>query len=292
MSYLGINRESGAIYVGESTTFGYRCPTAPYLTPFRLANSAEGEALVLNYPRRIFREVYFDPVTRVRRGDVFASDGSQSARWYVQDPYRKDLGNASTVGESRYETEMISYQNDPLIGLAKELGNARAPRVLLGSGEHTTYWRILGIEAAANGKPVLTLKAEQYYGEVPDLQPERVPPAILPHLEKLLDDLGASVHRLSPVAIVDRCRDTLALIFGEAGNKPSADLAVAINAWLVAVDEKENIRSNCGRIVARLHSRGKPNEQRSRNLRPLTESDAKLALRCLWTVLEEFEWAK
>lgn len=292
MSYLGINRESGAIYVGESTTFGYRCPTTPFLTPFRLTNSAEDEALVFNFSRRIFREVYFDPVTRVRRGDVFSMDGGQPARWFVQDPYRKDLGNACTVSESRYETEMISYQHDPLIGLAKELGNARAPRVLLGNGEHTTYWRILSIEASANGKPVLTLKSEQYFGEVPDLLPERVPAAILPALEKLLDDLGSSVHRLSPVAIVDRCRDCLSLIFGEASNKTDADLAAAIASWLAVVNEKENIRSNCGRIVARLHSRGKPNEQRSRNLRPLTDADAQLALRCLWTVLEEFGWAR
>jgi len=56
----------------------------------------------------LFREVYFDPVTRVRRGDVFTQSGSQPWKWYAQDPYRKDLGNSSTASERRYELDLIT----------------------------------------------------------------------------------------------------------------------------------------------------------------------------------------
>jgi hypothetical protein len=54
----------------------------------------------------------------------------------------------------------------------------------------------------------------------------------------------------------------------------------------------EDIRSWCGRIVARLHSRGKPNEQACKGLRALSDDDADLAVDCLKTVLVEFGWAR
>ncbi|MDB6095538.1 MAG: hypothetical protein JWM32_3100 [Verrucomicrobia bacterium] len=297
MGFLGYSRESGAIYVGESTSFGYRTPQDPFLTPFRLSRNGEIRAdeandMTFHLAKRVFREIYFDPVTRVRRGDVFLMEGNQPGRWLAQDPYRKDLGNAFKAEGSRYHLELITYQHDRLAELAHQLGKPACPRVILGRADYSTFWKIISVEASVSNAPVLTLKAEQYFGDMPEIISRNVPERIRPNLETLLDDIGSSIHRLSPVAVIDRCRDCLSLIFGEMVQQPGADLGAAIAAWVKLKEGKEDVRSRCGWIVARFHSRGKPNEQLVKKLRPLTESDAQMAVRCLWTVLVEFGWAR
>src|ERR1700733_8687914 len=102
MSFLGIDHDSGAVYIGKSPSSGYRCQTDPYLTPFRIMHGNEVPAdeiydITFQMGKSLFREVYFDPVTRVRRGDVFTQSGNQPSHWYAQDPFRKDLGNAATA---------------------------------------------------------------------------------------------------------------------------------------------------------------------------------------------------
>jgi hypothetical protein len=45
------------------------------------------------------------------------------------------------------------------------------------------------------------------------------------------------------------------------------------------------------RFIARLHSRGKDNEMRSKGLRAPVDEDAEFALEALGFVLRELEWA-
>ena len=45
-------------------------------------------------------------------------------------------------------------------------------------------------------------------------------------------------------------------------------------------------------IIARLHSRGKPNEQEKYSTRPLMEADAEFALAAVGMLLREFNWIK
>jgi hypothetical protein len=296
MSFLGISRDSGAVYVGESLTFGYRCSTDPTLTPIRFViggdvPSDEIGPTTFHLAKRIFKEVYFDPVTRLRRGEVFSQEGAQPARWLAQDPYRKDLGNAFKADGSRYNLELVTYQHDRLSSLQQSLGKRDCPRVILGSEGFVTFWKIISVETAVNHVPVLTLKAEQFFGDIPEVVHESIPESLRSKLLLLLDDVASSAHRLSPVAVVDRCRDCLALVFAEKAGEPGLDLFKAVTVWAGAANEMDSVRAFCGRIVARLHSRGKPNEQLKRGLRPLSESDAVLALRCLWTVLVDFGWA-
>ena len=70
------------------------------------------------------------------------------------------------------------------------------------------------------------------------------------------------------------------------------DLGEAIKAYVrLQPKNQDNLISWSDRIVARLHSRGKPNEQHKMGLNESTEEDAQLALRCLWLVLVEIGWA-
>lgn len=297
MSFLGIDRDSGATYVGETMSSGYRCQSEPFLAPIRFAlgpNVAGFEKTegAFNLPKRIFKEVFFDPITRVRRGEVYAQYPSQPVRWTAQDHYRKDMGNAFIALGSKYLFDLVTYQHDRLEELRSNFGNRSCPRVVLGDDEFTTFWKIISVESSISKVPVLTIKSEQFFGEVPEIVADKVPESVRQNLTVLLDDIASSAHRLSPVAVVDRCRDCLAMVFGGANGAPDKDLTPSMNEWVRSGGNSEDVRVHCGRIVARLHSRGKPNEQAAKGLPPLSESDALLALRCLWTVLIEFGCAR
>jgi hypothetical protein len=155
-----------------------------------------------------------------------------------------------------------------------------------------TTWRVVGIESTALRTPVMTLKAESAFGEVADIVPDAVPVSIRERLVAAMGEVASSVHRLSPVAVVDRCRDALALVFAEMAGDARLDLMPAVEAWTKNNDGKENVRAWCGKIVARFHSRGKPNEVISKGLREVTDEDAVFAVHCLSAVLREQGWAR
>lgn len=73
---------------------------------------------------------------------------------------------------------------------------------------------------------------------------------------------------------------------------PGKDLMDAINTLVPPEARKEDLQYNAGRIVARLHSRAKPNEQAAKGLREPSEEDAHPAVKCLWFVLVERGWSE
>jgi hypothetical protein len=91
--------------------------------------------------------------------------------------------------------------------------------------------------------------------------------------------------------VVDRCRNTLSIIYGALAGNRARDLDKSIKEFRSKFKDKE-FMANAGHLVQRLHSRGKACEQYSRDLRPLCEEDAQLAIRCLGFVLIECGWAK
>jgi hypothetical protein len=298
MTFLGISRDTGAVYVGESQHSGYRCTVAPFISPLRfLSGVKDVEASkfddedVLLLPRRVFKEDSFDPVSRVRRGSVYHAYGGQPAVWYVQDPFRQDVGNAAFHGDgSKFEVSLITYHHDPLNYLT--ISPTVPIRATLGKEPFATTWRVVGIESTALRTPVMTLKSESLFGEVPEIVPDAVPPSIRERLTAAMGEVASSVHRLSPVAVVDRCRDALALVFAEMAGDPSLDLMPAVEAWAKKSGGREDVRAWCGKIVARFHSRGKPNEAISKGLREVTDEDAVFAVHCLGTVLRDQGWAR
>jgi hypothetical protein len=119
-------------------------------------------------------------------------------------------------------------------------------------------------------------------GELPELLNEKIPAEVNSRLADSLDKIEASVNRLGPTEVVDRCRDALSVAFGAVCEDASQDLGAAINSYVSKIsDKKDTLSSHAGRIVARLHSRGKPNEQDGRDLRAPTDDDARLAVKCV-----------
>lgn len=295
MSFLGICPQSGAIYEGSSSHGGFRAQPAPFLTPIRFVVDGKIPQLfrTATLPAEmLFREFDFDAITRIRRGYVYTRrNQSQPWGWYVQDPFRQDLprvgigGNAGTA--SAQEISLITYQTDPLNELAMQ-SVAPLPRVILGWEPYATYWIIVSIEHSAESIPLITLRAHHSLSELPELNLSRIPEPAQKPITEALHKLGASMNRLSPTEVVDRCRDALSIVFGIVAGDMTKDLGSAISSYSAA--NKEDLRSWAGRIVARMHARGKPNEQHARASRSLSDDDSLLAVRCVRLVLTEFEW--
>lgn len=284
--FLGICIDSGLSYEGSFTT-GHRIQPAPMLLPLQFVENETVEApgLVGGYPKQIFREDSFDPITRIRRGRVYTWH-SHEHQWFVQDPFRSDLREKSwNRGCAKIINAMV-YQKDPLSGLALK----PHLKVQLGDDHGSSIWKILLRETSIHGSQILTLKSYRSLGEIPDLALNEIPPEVLPALTAELERVERSANRMSPDDVVDRCRNALTIIYGALGGNRANDLDRAIKHYLAKFQKKEVV-ANAGHIVKRLHSRGKACEQYSKDLRPLSEEDAQLALRCLGFVLIETGWA-
>ena len=299
MNNLGICRESGAVYEGASTSNGYRVHPAPFLTPIRFVTDSKipvVNAYAFNLPESIFREIDFDPITKVRRGTVFLMQKpTQPWEWRVQDPLRNDLKRIGTGGNGGLTgaqiVELVTYQIDRLSELSVTNMKPR-PRVVLGWEPFITFWSVVSIENSAASTPLLTLRAHHSLGDIPELNKLAVPDPARKPIFEALEKVEASMNRLSPTEVVDRCRDALSILFGSITSDMTKDLTSAINAYVSGNGGKEDLCSWCGRIVARLHSRGKPNERVARSVPPPSDDDAQLAVKCLRTALVELGWAQ
>jgi hypothetical protein len=185
--------------------------------------------------------------------------------------------------------ELATYQIDRLSGLQGIRGPVGYPKIYLGDREHWSQWSIVGIEASARGGPMVTLRLDGYLGLLPELG-SSVPADIRGDLENRLNLVAASSGRADPGSTIDCCRNALALVFGHLCGDRSLDLIPAVDAYVKKEGETEGMRSWPARIVARLHSRGKPNEKEKRRTRAVEDSDAEFAVECVTAVLKELGW--
>jgi hypothetical protein len=241
----------------------------------------------------IFREDYFDAVTRVRRGRFYASPGTQPQEWRVQahpafsgEPGGRDLQGWLIKSLHGYQAWSAFPEQKNRIGKAI---------VALGTRSAHTLWRLIDIERTAIGDDMVTMRARTSLGLLPELVLELIPSRGREKLVETMDKLSDAAYRESPEAIVDRAR---------------AVAQWAIGAWLAERDNDERLQTTdlgqlairlgdgnqvtrgLAQIIARLHVRVKPNEQELRGLRPVTEADAELALAATGLLLRELGWAR
>lgn len=289
MNYIGICRSNGDLYEGNPSS-GSPSPSSTMLLPVRFSDSDADVKETLGYPQSVFKEDFFDPITKIRRGRIFNAGGNQPQNWYVHHPARQDLIKVNCRNGTAQQIELITYQKDPLSNLRH---NTKLPDLIIGKEPFISIWKILSIETSFSGTPVLTMKSYRSFGVIPELKLEAIPRVARDKVISALDKVDNSSNRLGPTDTVDRCRDALSVVFGHLIDGPGKDLNKAVNGYITQYnDGKDNLISWAGKMVARLHSRGKPNEQHNLGLSELVEEDAQLALRCLWLVLVEIGWTR
>jgi HEPN domain-containing protein len=295
--YLGIAESTELVFEGNGT-YGARVVwPSPLLMPANFSSITEPKifpAMIESsgISTYLFREDSFDPVTKIRRGRFYKKSPSQPGNWTVM--VAPPLAANAIVQEQRAYTFLSCSPSDIPI-----TPSSVQHLVTLGAEDTFSVWMILSKELVHTKEIVVTLKARQSFGALPEIDWGRLPDKsglVKEKLESLLDD----IYRAGAESIVDRAREAATAILSaylqsegisEAGGK---DLGA-----LTDLLDKRNGRNGqrivrcAAEIPQRLHSRGKHAEQEKRDdLRPIREQDAELAVQCIGVMLCDFGWAR
>ncbi len=298
---LAFDSESNLVYEGRSD-HGRAVWPVPVISVATLIE--DGEELTqlpekndLSLANLIFREDSYDSVTRLKRGRFYSfSNGPRSPVWNVQ--IHPMLPGESRLANSKgwIQKQLWNWYESSLSSRIKSY--SRLPLVALGTANAHSLWRIVGNEGMINGEELVTLRLQANLGVLPDVDADKIPEISRQKMLESVDKLVETVYRAGPESIVSRCRDAAAAILGaflwyQDPKAPMKDLGDLIKILKKPQDqEQKTMIISTATIIARFHPREKPNEQIGRNLRPILEGDADLAVNCVATLLRETGYSK
>jgi len=295
---IGFEDQTGHVYEGSSSPRFAVWPP-PLLSQAKLLESPEDWAtppggLHGDPFTWLFREDRFDSVTRVRRGRLFQPDGSAQPNSVLTAGHPLIDNAVSSIASPGRTRSLYTYM--PCQALLNRPGHGLGALLLIGQATGVTAWRVIQAEQALDGAVVVTLKSKSAFGVLPEVDWDAVPReghAIVRNaLERVLD----SAFRESPVSMIDQCRNAATVMLSHwlaSEGRPELlgkDLAELAKAAEAQPNNKQCV-SWLAQTLARLHVRGKSNEQSTRNLRRPTEEDAELALQSVGFILQEIGWA-
>lgn len=298
--YLGICNNTGLVYEGMGAADIPSIPT-PSITQAKLIGTEADwndlpQGLSIDPLRWVFREDFFDPVTRTRRGRIYEPQPGQHQPIHqkvgphpYEDPTMRQVGAGGKTAKA-----LFTYTGcHPLLNMPAQ---GQGMTLALGDARAASPWRIIQTEMLANGSVMVTLKSLSAFAIIPAVDyaqiSEEYRQPVADAIERVLD----SAFRETPTSVVDHCR---------------AALTVLLSRWLVQTGEENNnvlgadlgplaqkieklglhCAAKAAQIVATLHSRGKPNVQHSKGARPPEAGDDELALEAVGLVLRDFGWA-
>lgn len=298
--YLGICSNTGLIYEGLGAADIPSIPT-PSVTQAKLI-LAEADwqdlprGLTRDPLRWIFREDSFDPVTRTRRGRLYEPQPGQGqpnqqrvGPHPYEDPMMRQVGAGGRVAKTLFTfTACHPLLNRPNQGqgLTIALGDARA----------ASPWRIIQTEALANGSVMVTLKSLSAFAIIPSVNYEQVMQEHRPAVADAIERVMNSAFREAPTSVVDHCRAALTVLLSrwlvQTGREDKVALALDLGPLAKRMEAHEmSCVANAAQIVARLHARGKPNEQQAHGARPPECGDDEFALESVGLAIRDLGWS-
>ena len=296
MFSVAIDQREFLVYEGY-TNYGRAVWPAPVLSiatiitaPADIEKLPQTHDLITKF---VFREDSFDPVTRVRRGRMYhwAAGQSQPQGWHVQPhpAYNEQLASAQNVYGGWIDKNLFGFAAWPAF---RELGG-RATRSLiaLGTKDAYTLWRIVDIERIVTGEDLLTLRAQSPLGVLPELNVQAIPDGGRAKVLELVEKLASSAHRADAESVVDLSRATAQWCLGVwlADRRGYPGFMGKDLGHLIA--ELEHREKDVAALIARFHSRGKPNEQHTYQSRPISSEDGDFCLSSIALLLRELGWA-
>lgn len=294
---LAIDNTAGAFYEGNPQ-IGIPIWPMPFVsvaTVLRTESDANTvpDLVELGSAQLVFREDYFDPVTRVRRGRFYnRGDGSQPMLWSVQ-VHPAVPSDARSIGAGGLiRKHVFGFYDWHARTVLREKGVLA--KIALGTQRAMTIWRVLSIEQISSGEDLVTLKAVSSLGILPDLAGEAIPFNVRDRVLSAAENLTDTAFRAGADSTIDRCRDLASLALGHYFEtvRPGASQLDLAKLGSVAEEQKRFLLANAAKLLALLHSRTKPSEQAKRNILPPSDDDAALAIECIGLVLRELEWGR
>jgi hypothetical protein len=294
MITIGIEKYHGLVYEGDGN-YGRGVWPTPVITPACFVYPSEGDLLKAHSSSDAFgyrfREDSFDPIARIRRGRFYNAAQQQPMQWARCSHHPGFPLDAIDPQVHAKNKSLETFHGNPIwykhIQEKQEL-----PIVLLGVDDRFTAWTIINVEAIVTGEDLVTLKARNSFGVLPEIIEDKIPSAFKAKLNETLNAFADEIHRSSPISVIDRARDAAVyalLAYFNLQKDNALDLGDLIKKLRF---EGRIIAENSANIVARLHARAKPSEQEKRDLRSIREQDADLAVQCVGALLCELGFAE
>lgn len=292
---LGMNTD-GMAFEGVSEYGAHLVWPQPVITLAILAEESD-ETLAPaseNIPGHLcFREDSFDPVSRIRRGRFYQWNGS-TCPWNVYPSTNTIISGTHNIN-GLISVTLRSYRAHKL---STNSDSAQA-MIVLGSSTAFSAWSIVAIETITTGEELVTLKARQSLGALPDVYWAKVPTAHRHKVQEAIEKLADDYRRAGTESVVDRAREAATAILsaylqgqGDVSAK-GQDLGTLIKKLTEgAGQDRQRIIACAAEMPQRLHSRGKHAEKEKHDdLRPIREQDAELAVQCVGVMLCDLRWA-
>ncbi len=239
----------------------------------------------------VFREDSFDPVTRIRRGRLYKTPGTQPQEWHVKaHPAYTEEPQIAFLNRGWIPKRLFGFYAWPAF---RELeGRAPSALIALGNADAYTIWRVVDIERIVTGEDLLTLRARATFGVLPELNSDAVPEEGRAKVLENIERLSNAAYRAGPEDIVESARAVVQWCLGvyvaNRDGEPKHRQRDLGELSILLQDKK--ILQSLIPIFARLHSRAKPNEQERYESRPILEDDAEFALTAVGLMLREIGW--
>lgn len=301
MSRLGFDRRNGFIYEGRDDP-RYPVWPSPVVSQATLIESpADFSKLPAQFDANpfawLFREDFFDPVTRIRRGRLFQSAGSASWEFMpveVHPAAHSDRGAMLPDGRVRKEIAVYHRCSE----LTNKQNRGLGYQLALGTREVHTLWKVLQIESTVNDDVLVTLRAESAFDIIPTLDKSAIPSNALPSVERAITRVLDAAYKELPSSVVDQCRNAATVIasrwYAHIANQETAGTQ-DLGHWVKAVRAHPYVRNAVAdalETIALLHVRNKANEVERLHLRPVVSEDSEYALHALGFILRDIGWAK
>lgn len=300
MSFMiGVDEGRGLVYEGDSNYGAHLVWPVPVMTPAQFEDSSAKEFTGFQSGgavRYYFREDMFDPVSRIRRGRFYKFTGTPSS-WQVLPSSQVTIAGCGTGSNGLISLpSLVAYGACAVSAELKTVGITHA-LVVLGKGQSSTIWSIIHVETSFTGEEMVTLKARQSLGALPELNIAKLPDQYGNSIQEALQTLEDDYHLASPESVVDRANEAATRILNaylelkESSSQNSLFKAIRTADELGQKDRKEVAR-NAADIVRLLHGRTKYAVQQDKNVRSVREQDAELAVHCIGVMLCDLEWAE
>jgi hypothetical protein len=299
--YLGIDVQTGLAFDGLGAA-EFPCLPQPAISFAKLVQEGGRDqdlpsGLAGHCDGWVFREDSFDPITRVRRGRLYQTMAGMSypspqrvAPHPFEDPSGRAVGPMGrTMKELNVYVACSQLLSEPRQGLGA--------KIVLGSRRASTAWRVIQTEVLVSGCVMVALKALTSFGVLPELDVSKIDAQFLTPVRQAVDRVLDSAFRETPISVIDHCRNAMTAVLAHWMAQQGHDRSILSKDLAKVADEvgqsphDQTCASHLGRVIARLHVRGKGNEQGTRNLRIPVEEDAETAIHALGFAMREIGWA-
>lgn len=240
----------------------------------------------INEALMMFREDSFDAVTRIKRGRLYRASDERPEDWRVQ----AHPAYAEDVHGGVVPKRLFAFYAWPAM---RELGcHLNSTLVALGAAEAFTLWRVVDVERIVTGEDLITLRARSALGTLPALNEAAVPTEDRAAVSDILERLARAAYTADAASVAHLARDAAASCLGAWLAERNGDPKIKEKdlGELAKMLEDEQNRSMV-QLLARLHSRAKPNEQVRYGTRAVQQGDAEFALAAVGMLLRELGWA-